>query len=904
MPLRKIQTSAITDNAITTDKIAPGAVTAADLNNDVNNVINNVTVDTVFTGDSITIPAGTTAERPASPTVGMLRYNTDSGLVEQYNASGWQGIDAPPSITGFSGVINEDSSTTITINGSNFKTGSIVSIEGAGVNGIPRLLVTTYVNSTQLTATTNASAVGFTGGQLFNIKVSNPSGLSAVLDNAGIVDRDPVWNSPSQSASLTFFDNINGAEYTTYNSGGTTFRVIRFLAGAGTWTSAVTGNADILVVAGGGGGGIQVGGGGGGGGLVYASNFALTSGTNYNFRVGQGGTGAGYFRIPSAGNSVSNPGNFIAATNGENSSFGSFTAIGGGAGANHDRTARRGNNDSEFLGAGRSGGSGGGGAGDSSSASRPGGSSTQTSPSGAIGYGNSGGTGFAGNWAGGGGGGAGGAGGNASANRGGNGGIGRQYDITGTNTFYGGGGGGSWNTQTDAGSVTDLIAGGGGRGCADNTQLVFGTDHGEDGQVNTGGGGGGTRDLVASGGSFVRRAGHGGSGIIVIRYPISLENRIFVDLNTTDPDGDAVTFSTSSTLPPGITLSNDLVGFATAISSTTTYPITIDANANGQSEPRSFNIVLNRSLDGSSANRAASSAESIKTLTGTTINGLYWINVNSTPTLVWCDMSTNDGGWMQTMNVNTRDGHIVHYANYNFWESSSLVTSFPTGRSVSTPSVRPDGYGNLFQDWKALDQGNLWANFNGSRLLVVVHTNGTYLGWRSWNLNTSIVTRFSQFWQNGSSGFSLSNPGNGSVNYQRRITNGQIAIDVGSLANGEPLIRNGVNLIANAMNGDTDLNRLTVTTDTNAGNFGTFGYPVGNNSGGGLGTYYDTTSGGRPECDGQIFYTATWSGGRIGDDNLNNSNFTSWNGRSNGGTSTYDWNSASGLNYDYAFFIK
>ncbi len=35
------------------------------------------------------LPAGTTAQRPASPATGMMRFNTTTGLVETYNGSAW-----------------------------------------------------------------------------------------------------------------------------------------------------------------------------------------------------------------------------------------------------------------------------------------------------------------------------------------------------------------------------------------------------------------------------------------------------------------------------------------------------------------------------------------------------------------------------------------------------------------------------------------------------------------------------------------------------------------------------------------------------------------------------------------------------------------------------------------------
>jgi hypothetical protein len=35
------------------------------------------------------LPSGTTAQRPVSPSAGMIRYNTTRNLVEIYNGSSW-----------------------------------------------------------------------------------------------------------------------------------------------------------------------------------------------------------------------------------------------------------------------------------------------------------------------------------------------------------------------------------------------------------------------------------------------------------------------------------------------------------------------------------------------------------------------------------------------------------------------------------------------------------------------------------------------------------------------------------------------------------------------------------------------------------------------------------------------
>lgn len=142
---------------------------------------------------AFTALSNTTADRPVPAVAGMLRYNTDLGIIEQYNASGWEGIDNPPVISSYSGIINTDTDTTITITGNNFKIGSVVTITGDAVGGVPRTLTTSFVSSTTITALTNATAVNYVAAASFSILVTNPSGLIGTLPLAGTVDRDPLW---------------------------------------------------------------------------------------------------------------------------------------------------------------------------------------------------------------------------------------------------------------------------------------------------------------------------------------------------------------------------------------------------------------------------------------------------------------------------------------------------------------------------------------------------------------------------------------------------------------------------------------------------------------------------------------------------------------------------------------
>jgi hypothetical protein len=259
-------------------------------------------------------------------------------------------------------------------------------------------------------------------------------------------------------------------------------------------TQALT--CDALVVAGGGGAGI---GGGGGGGLLGFSNQSFIA-TNYTVTVGAGG--------------ASSP------TNGSNSQLGALTAaIGGGKGGG------------QVPG---DGGSGGGSPGDLIGVGPTGGNGSRVG-NGTAGQGNNGGSGYWGNpYATGGGGGAGAVGSNynSGTGQGGNGGAGATFNTTvggsagpysfinamgaatltgqlsGGNYYYAGGGGG--NKQASGGTATSGGLGGGGGGGGDNQNGVSGT-------ANTGGGGGPGGYWTSTPTTY----GAGGSGIVIIRYPIA-----------------------------------------------------------------------------------------------------------------------------------------------------------------------------------------------------------------------------------------------------------------------------------------------------------------------------------------------------------------------------------------------
>ena len=282
---------------------------------------------------------------------------------------------------------------------------------------------------------------------------------------------------------------------------------------------------DILIVGGGGGGGMDMGGGGGGGGVIELNNFTINAGS-HNIKVGRGGDGA----PAGCSDGTSQPCNHgfaISAKQGVNSSFSSYTAIGGGYGGSSYYDYGPNN------GYGGNGGSGGGASGYSNGGWGRAGAGT-------AGQGNNGGGG-AGQYYAGGGGGAGQLGGGPSRSGGGAyGGIGLLSNILGISYYWGGGGGGSgYSTSGGNGGL-----GGGGGGAVGDTTGGLGYNNGSPG------GGGGTNTWAqrpggnagehtgggGGGGSHYNRnnnGGNGGSGIVIIRI-----KNIISAQSITSPDTD------------------------------------------------------------------------------------------------------------------------------------------------------------------------------------------------------------------------------------------------------------------------------------------------------------------------------------------------------------------------------
>ena len=300
------------------------------------------------------------------------------------------------------------------------------------------------------------------------------------------------------------FIQATGGEINEYDENGITYRSHTFLSN-GTFEVTKLGitpefnELEVLLVAGGGSSANRLAGGGGAGGyLLDDLNASLGQ---FNMVIGAGGT------APTNTTDVR-----LLSVNGENTTAFSLTAIGGGGGGVLDNPV------------GSNGGSGGGARGGGGTAAGV------LGGTGTSGQGNNGGAnGTDGGFSSGGGGGGGAgnsgfAGGSSSGFKAGAGGDGLSNTLRdGTVQFYAGGGGGGGADSTAVPIATGGLGGGGDGG-------VTSAQPGQNGAANTGGGGGGGGFT----GNVNAQSGNGGSGIVIVRYPIAI------------PDLDALAFLTAA----------------------------------------------------------------------------------------------------------------------------------------------------------------------------------------------------------------------------------------------------------------------------------------------------------------------------------------------------------------------
>ena len=449
----------------------------------------------------------------------------------------------------------------------------------------------------------------------------------------------------------------------------------------------ISSNIDIeyLVVAGGGGGG-WVGGGGGAGGLLTnygGTKLSTPTKTNVNVIIGIGGLAS------TNGGSAGTPSGNVGG-NGSNSTFSTIISTGGGGGGSHPSTPAA------------SGGSGGGAP--STGNSSPGASA---SPSG---QGNAGGNNAVGGpgYGAGGGGGAGAVGVAGTTTTGGNGGVGLQNNITGTNTYYAGGGGGA--VQDGVNNPPTNVAGTGGLGGganASNNGAVVPTPA----SSNTGGGGGGGGTSKNGTGYWIYGNGSdGGSGTVTLRYP------------------------TANTLTSSATL---LGNYSTGTTGVCSYPTTAtalyqlnsgvgsnvpDTCGNYDGTANSITYVAGKFGNAAVFNGSSSYIETPSIIPANNFTFSCWVNMNSLPASNDYQIIYNtnvdrrwyltifDGGKIQAWNGNSEFTTASSVITTGQWYNITYTANSTTGKKIYLNGVEVFTTGDVI-DNDVPSSGNAWKGF-------------------------------------------------------------------------------------------------------------------------------------------------------------------------------------------------
>ena len=205
---------------------------------------------------------------------------------------------------------------------------------------------------------------------------------------------------------------------------------------------------------------------------------------------------------------------------------------------------------------------------------------------------------------------------------------------------------------------------------------------------------------------------------------ISTLNFVATDVETTP------TYTISSgALPSGLSLSS-----AGALTGTPNVNDTYNANGvthnfdvraddgTGNTVDRSFSIVRYWK-DGGSAGRANTSCQAIQDLTGTTSNGVRYLNPGGSTSQFYCDMSTHSGyGWTL---VGTRSSSTILSQSGTADNTSSYGTTL-TNPNVEADNVYKDdwdGFGTWTYAWQSL-----WEGANNFYISAINNTHRNWLG--------------------------------------------------------------------------------------------------------------------------------------------------------------------------------
>ena len=157
---------------------------------------------------ALDIPAGTTAQRPSSPSAGYIRMNTTLNKMEMYNGSDWVGVGGSElrlyAVTPTTAAV---ANTSLSLTGEGFVNGATVHFVSAATGASTVAASVSFVSANKLTVTTPTLAVD---GEPWSIKVTNPDGTIAVIESILDAGGTPTW---STAAGQLGSDTIQSSSF-------------------------------------------------------------------------------------------------------------------------------------------------------------------------------------------------------------------------------------------------------------------------------------------------------------------------------------------------------------------------------------------------------------------------------------------------------------------------------------------------------------------------------------------------------------------------------------------------------------------------------------------------------------------------------------------------------------------
>jgi hypothetical protein len=141
--------------------------------------------------NTINVKRGTTQQRPVSATAGDQYYDTTENALYNYASNGWLKVsqDPAPAIISISPTVAPVAGTSITINGSGFKSGALVKF--VGTNAVE--YSATSVTVTSLALITAVTPQLFVAYEPYSIKVTNVDNQFGIANNVLDAGGTPSW---------------------------------------------------------------------------------------------------------------------------------------------------------------------------------------------------------------------------------------------------------------------------------------------------------------------------------------------------------------------------------------------------------------------------------------------------------------------------------------------------------------------------------------------------------------------------------------------------------------------------------------------------------------------------------------------------------------------------------------